>query len=61
MLPKATERLVNASIARRERDEEGTGRRVGRVMSGGFRWGERRPEPGAAAAEDLLEEADIEK
>ena len=38
VLPKATERTVDASIARRELDEEETGRRVGRVMSGGFRW-----------------------
>ena len=56
VLPKATERLVDASIARRELDKEETRRRVRRYVRGG----ERRPESGAAAAEDLLKEADVE-
>ena len=52
-LPKATERTVDASIARRKVDEK-TGRMRGRVMSGGFRGVGGRPALDAAELEGLL-------
>ena len=58
--PKATERTVDASIARRELDEEETGPMRGRVMSGGLRGGGGRPELDAAESDGLLEAAETD-